>query len=688
MKKGEYMLEQEFLKKYEIDLEDTKQQLLARQEKNVLVEGKTGSGKTFLLLTRIAYLLESESANASEMLNLTTTMEAAKDATMAFRQLGFEEEASPRFFEIHQFAYRIIRRYDQMREQETWKAYRDMRKLVARLIQEMFAITLHESKLQNVIETMSYCRNMMLTEKEIAKQPIEKGIELCALLKAYERYKQRQHMYDYDDILVKAFDILMKNADILQVFRERYTFVHVDDAQNLSYLSHILLKVLVEGSEVMMCYNSDYALAYEQAAFPNALERFDETYANAIHVSLQHNYRNNKTIIETANRFYFKNQDGIAVDSEEECEIKYKGFADCEKLYAYAFRKTQEEEETVFLYRHYAMAIPLIDLFHQEGVAFVFDGNMDHFMKHMYVKDMCNFIELMIDARDMHAFFEIHAKMGLDISKRILLEVSERLKADEQVDVYQALMESGYKSAGKKKLASFMELIRMVQNMPTEKMIYFIQEKLNYHQFMQKMEIRNSDPIVIGFTTLAQRYENPEEFLLKLNTLQDIVTPKAARIQIRSVKGSAGKGFDRVFMLDCIQSVWQPDIQDEKEKQRARELFYAGITRAKHHLEFFSSKRCSMTRLEISAFLFELNKAKEDSTTTGTMTTATANAAAIKKVREGSFRRGMFIHHATLGKGKIMKVTNGMMHVQFAEELKQLNIKMCMANKIVKLVEA
>lgn len=678
------MLEQEFLEKYEIKIEEAKQKLLGKQGKNVLVEGKTGSGKTFLLLTRIAYLQECEDVKPSEMLNLTTTLETAKDAAVRYRQLGLEQEVIPQFHDIHQIAYRIIRKHDQMHEQESWKAYRDVRKLIARLVNDMFALTLSDLQLSKLIETMSYCRNMMLLDKDIAQMPVIKGIDLCALLKSYDRYKQRQHMYDYDDLLVKAFEIIMKNPDVLQLFHDRYRYIHVDDAQNLSYISHIMLKVLAKNCEVFMCANDDYVAAYEQAPYREALSQFSETYAPAAHVLLTHNYRNNKTISETANHFYFKDKEGLAIDSDEECDIRYKGFADCDKLYAYALRKAQDEEESVFLYHHFASAIPLIDALQQEGINFMYDGNIDHFMKHVYVKDLCNFIELMIDARDMRAFYEIHAKMGLDVSKRVLLEISERIKQDEQVDVYQALMESGYKAAGKKKLASLMELIRKVQSMPTEKMIYFIQEKLNYHQFMQKAGIQGNDAIVLGFTTLAQRYENPEEFLLKLNKLQDMVTPNSARVQIRSIKGCAGKEFDRVFMLDCIQSIWNKGAVDEVEQQRMRSLFYIGMTRAKHQLEFFSAKRSSVTRLEILSFLYELNTPKEDDTAINGEGTDKVSSTP-KKLREGSFRRGMLIQHVTLGDGKIMKVTGGMMHVQFVEELKQLNIKMCLNNNLIEL---
>ena len=78
----------------------------------------------------------------------------------------------------------------------------------------------------------------------------------------------------------------------------------------------------------------------------------------------------------------------------------------------------------------------------------------------------------------MRAFYEVYEKLGFDISKKVLLEVAQRLRDDEHVDVYQAMMESSYRAAGKKKLAASMENIRTASTLETHTMIPFILDKL------------------------------------------------------------------------------------------------------------------------------------------------------------------------------------------------------------------
>ena len=250
------------------------------------------------------------------------------------------------------------------------------------------------------------------------------------------------------------------------------------------------------------------------------------------------------------------------------------------------------------------MAVPVIELFKEKGISFSYQGNMKHFLQDKFVRDMWNFIELLIDPRDMRAFYEVYEAMGLDISKRVLLEVSERLKADEAVDVYQALMESSYKQAGKKKLASLMERIRMAENKSTLDMVIFIKEKMGYNETLRKEGIAMNAPVILAFEILAQRYEDPDEFLYHLGALKDYQADPISRITICSLADAKGYEYDRVCILDCIRGI----LPQKEDSQKERMLFYHGMTRAKHELEFFASKRCTTHRLEISPYLYELHE--------------------------------------------------------------------------------
>lgn len=673
----------ELLKEYNVELDEKKQELCCELQHPLLINGTTGSGKTFLLLARNAYLMKVEEVEPSAILNIVHDPAIAKRMAKDYRYLYCDDERMPSFVDMHSFAYRIIRFHDKMIQRESCKAYRDMEKVVRRLIKDMFAMELTGVQLRRLMRQISTCRTMMMSEREIASISFE-GIDFPAFLKAYDKFKNERNIYDQDDILCECARILMSTPAVLQTFSSRYQYVHIDDAQELSFVAHVIIKLLFSSDcQMMMLADRDQCLDFDKAAYPQALDSFSEAYAQARIEQLEGNWRNNQTINALANEFYYKNETAMSCSSEETCEVKFKGFAQLERMYEYAMRMVVEDESDIaFLYRDGAMAMPLVELFMQHQVPFHLHGSVKKFLQEPVVKDLCNIIELLIDPKDMRAFYEVYEKLGFDISKKVLLEVAQRLRDDEHVDVYQAMMESSYRAAGKKKLAASMENIRTASTLETHTMITYILDKLGYRARLLKANILMNDSNLLALRVIAARYSDPAQFLNRLREMGEFLCEPISRIQIRSVASARGMEFSRVALLDCLGSTFPKAGLQEEELQLERRLFFTGITRAKHQLEFFTSKRCDVTRLEISPFIYELHAPKEEEAKVA----GERPVAQPKKLREGGLRRGMRITHATLGEGRIMKISEGMMQVQFQTESKTLNIHHCIMNELIDLV--
>ena len=673
----------ELLKEYNVELDEKKQELCCELQHPLLINGTTGSGKTFLLLARNAYLMKVEEVEPSAILNIVHDTAIAKRMAKDYRYLYCDDERMPSFVDMHSFAYRIIRFHDKMIQRESCKAYRDMEKVVRRLIKDMFAMELTGVQLRRLMRQISTCRTMMMSEREIASISFE-GIDFPAFLKAYDKFKNERNIYDQDDILCECARILMSTPAVLQTFSSRYQYVHIDDAQELSFVAHVIIKLLFSSNcQMMMLADRDQCLDFDKAAYPQALDSFSEAYVQARIEQLEGNWRNNQTINALANEFYYKNETAMSCSSEETCEVKFKGFAQLERMYEYAMRMVVEDESDIaFLYRDGAMAMPLVELFMQHQVPFHLHGSVKKFLQEPVVKDLCNIIELLIDPKDMRAFYEVYEKLGFDISKKVLLEVAQRLRDDEHVDVYQAMMESSYRAAGKKKLAASMENIRTASTLETHTMIPFILDKLGYRARLLKANILMNDSNLLALRVIAARYSDPAQFLNRLREMGEFLCEPISRIQIRSVASARGMEFSRVALLDCLGSTFPKAGLQEEELQLERRLFFTGITRAKHQLEFFTSKRCDVTRLEISPFIYELHAPKEEEAKVA----GERPVAQPKKLREGGLRRGMRITHATLGEGRIMKISEGMMQVQFQTESKTLNIHHCIMNELIDLV--
>ena len=565
----------ELLKEYNVELDEKKQELCCELQHPLLINGTTGSGKTFLLLARNAYLMKVEEVEPSAILNIVHDPAIAKRMAKDYRYLYCDDERMPSFVDMHSFAYRIIRFHDKMIQRESCKAYRDMEKVVRRLIKDMFAMELTGVQLRRLMRQISTCRTMMMSEREIASISFE-GIDFPAFLKAYDKFKNERNIYDQDDILCECARILMSTPAVLQTFSSRYQYVHIDDAQELSFVAHVIIKLLFSSNcQMMMLADRDQCLDFDKAAYPQALDSFSEAYVQARIEQLEGNWRNNQTINALANEFYYKNETAMSCSSEETCEVKFKGFAQLERMYEYAMRMVVEDESDIaFLYRDGAMAMPLVELFMQHQVPFHLHGSVKKFLQEPVVKDLCNIIELLIDPKDMRAFYEVYEKLGFDISKKVLLEVAQRLRDDEHVDVYQAMMESSYRAAGKKKLAASMENIRTASTLETHTMITFILDKLGYRARLLKANILMNDSNLLALRVIAARYSDPAQFLNRLREMGEFLCEPISRIQIRSVASARGMEFSRVALLDCLGSTFPKAGLQEEELQLERRLFF------------------------------------------------------------------------------------------------------------------
>ena len=105
----------ELWKEYNITLDDKKQELVSELQHPLLINGTTGSGKTFLLLARNAYLMKVEEVSPTAILNLVHDPAIAKRVAKDYRYLYCDDEQMPSFVDMHSFAYRVIRRSEERR---------------------------------------------------------------------------------------------------------------------------------------------------------------------------------------------------------------------------------------------------------------------------------------------------------------------------------------------------------------------------------------------------------------------------------------------------------------------------------------------------------------------------------------------------------------------------------------------
>ncbi len=663
---------QEFLAKYEIAPCEHIETVLDTSTTCLVVRGCVGSGKTQLFLSRLAYLLESEAAQKEQMLNLVVDASSARMMKQAYRE-RYGCEKTPNFVDIFSFAYRIVIFYDE-KNQNTRKVFSNMQKAADKILRAQFKLICSNVEIERLLQKVYQCKLRLLNEKRIAEIKMD-NIDFAAFYNAYEKFKKQKKIYDKADVLQEALHILMYDKEMLELYQQRFAYITIDDAQELSYAGQMLIRIL-QAHQAKLCafVNPQVSCDLTYDADASIFDAWKDDYEDYKEVVLTTTHRLNSTLCELTNRFI---PSTMTTASTEECEIKYKGFSEWKKMYDYALKRVEEKEEVAFLYREDAIAIPLIEHLVSNQIAVNFQWNIKSFLNDSIVKDMVNFLSLFINPRNMRAFFEVHKYMGLDMSNRMLLEIDGIMSDQPQMDIYQSIIASSYKASGKRLLSSYMEDIREVSGGTTFDMLQFVLEKFAYDANMRKERRTIQDPVWIALQILAAKYPDPREFLEVLRGLINISSSEHADVYVLPLRAAYGRQYSCVCMIDCFAHIYPKFKGNAYEGAFERRLFYMGMSRAVHHLELFTGKNCFGTRLEMSPYIYELHGKRKE---------ASKPKATSSRLREQDFKRGVRIEHASLGKGTIKSVKDGMMEVVFSEENKMLNIKLCIKNKLVKLV--
>lgn len=646
-------------------------EIIKDQDHSLLINASALCGKTHTMLGRIAYLSQEQDIALVRMLNIAKDTKSCEELLARYRQGFHEEEELPVFTTIYAFAYRIIKRYARLKDQEVAKPYRSLRSIIKRVGVEKFGVELRYGELEQLTKKISYVKAMMLTQKEIDEIACD-IVPFAPFLKAYETMKKKQNVLDYEDLITQAITLMMNDASIREHYQQIYRYIHIDQGETLTFAQHLLVKSLTTSDTRLVIFANPQLALTSGGAYPKGLETFSTTYEHAQMIELddQHQLSEDRKTVLSVFRNELSKEDWHGVDEELVC----KAFADPSRLYLYAKKQVMQQESCVFAYRYPAFTLPLLDDLSQLGVGAVMEGNVQEFFVDPLIQELLDYIRLLLDPKDASLFARIY--QVFEVSEKTAKEILEMMR-DEEMDVFEALIRSSLKSARKKELMSQMELIRILPNKESVVIIKGILSRLGYDRRLKKLNVRSDDAHLMILKTMAQRYPDPAEFTKRMAELSVMELEYEPRIKLLPVQRIQGKQYERIYVLDCVMSSF-PSPYSASEDERV--LFTNCLTYGTH-VELFAFRTVYDLRTEISSFVFEVHKKKDD------QKPVVRTVKKIQRISECHLKPKVTVQHESLGVGVIQKVENGMIFVHFdSGEERSLNIKFCLNNELIKLV--
>jgi len=281
----------------------------------LLIVAGAGSGKTRVLTHRVAYLLAERDVRPGQILAITFTNKAAGEMKERVAALVGPRARSMWVSTFHSMCVRLLRYESKalgLRSSFSIYDADDSRRLMT-LVSRDLELDPKRYPARALLSQISNLKNELVTP-EAWEDKAGKGAEEV-LARAYTAYQQRlvdAHALDFDDLIMRAVELLRDHADVAARYRERFRHVLVDEYQDTNHAQYELVRVLTSGvdpAELAVVGDADQSIyAFRGASIRNILE-FEHDYPDATTIMLEQNYRSTQTILNAANAVIARNPD-------------------------------------------------------------------------------------------------------------------------------------------------------------------------------------------------------------------------------------------------------------------------------------------------------------------------------------------------------------------------------------------
>ena len=673
------------------NLNEQQREAIQTTEGPLLVIAGAGSGKTRVLTTRIAYLIEEKGIAPQNILAITFTNKAAKEMRdRVVKMLGpiaYQIQIST----FHSFGLTIMKEnYAQLgyKKEFTILDSDDSLSIIKKIMKNMNL----DSKAynpKNVKNKISSAKNEMMTPEELSRFSAcdfdEKVVEIFS---EYNKKLKANNSLDFDDLLLKPIELFNENPAILEQYQERFHYILIDEYQDTNEVQYILTKMLskkrknlcVVGDESQSIY------AFRGSNYRNILN-FEKDYPNCKIILLEQNYRSTKTILNAANDVIKNNKQRkdkrLWTDNHEGDKVVYKKCIDEKEEAASVASEIgnliiqgEKLEDIAVLYRTNAQSRTIEEAMLKDNIPYKVVGSF-YFYNRKEVKDLIAYLRLIYNSNDDVSLVRIinSPKRGIG-QKTIDNLVSEA--ATLGISMYEAL--SSPKELQFKALIESMKLAS--QNMSLTEIVELVLEQSGLRKELElensleaEAKIENLDEFKSITKNFEERYGiiSLEDFLAEISLVSDVEEHKDNNevVTLMTIHSAKGLEFKYVFVIGMEEGVFphSRSLFDSGELEEERRLCYVAITRAKEKLWLLGAKRRTLYGLDnmnpVSRFVKEISEKYLDMQDLDIMNFNSKSFARSRIDETVEYSCGEKVMHDDFGEGVIVSVDKSILTVAF-----------------------
>ena len=596
-----------------------------------------GSGKTRVLTYKIAYLLQ-QNYEPWRILALTFTNKAANEMKERIAQLVGEEKA--RYLQMgtfHSILARILRyECSHLGFQSNFTIYdeNDSRSLIKTIVKEM---QLDDKKYKHsaVHAVISKAKNDLIDAHAYAADKLnierDKRREMPMLFQIFITYQDRcrqANAMDFDDLLLKAYELFSSNEEVRKKYAERFRYILVDEYQDTNVAQQHIVSLLAKENQKVCVVGDDAQsiYAFRGANIDNILD-FQQQYPGTRLIRLERNYRSTQNIVNAANSLIRHNEGQIRknVFSENEVGEKITCFStpsDQEeaKVICNEIKKIKRETDSLYsdfavLYRTNAQSRQFEEQMRSMNIPYRVFGGLS-FYQRKEIKDIMAYFRLLVNQNDEEAFRRVVNYPARGIGNTSLAKIIT-IAQQEQLSLFHTAMQlpalaSGVNKGTLTKITAFVELINNLSAMAKEMDVFALAKELltvtgvsqdiyGDNSVEGKARQENVNELMNSISAFVDNKENEqdaslENYMQEVSLISDLDSDMedndGQRVMLMTVHGAKGLEFDHVFVAGLDETIF-PSLMAEtkREMEEERRLLYVAITRARKHCYLSTAAR-------------------------------------------------------------------------------------------------
>ena len=663
----------------------------------MLVLAGAGSGKTRVLTTKVAYLLDKKDISPSNILAITFTNKAAKEMKERIYNLIGREAFLIQISTFHSFGLKILKENYELLGYDsnvTILDADDSGTVIKKIMKEL-DIDSNKYNYRAIKASISDNKNEMVSVKEYEKFVYTDYDEI--VYKVYDEYEKslkRSNAIDFDDLLLLPIKLFSEHKEVLEKYQELYKYVFIDEYQDTNKPQYLISKMIsAKYKNITVVGDNDQAIfTWRGADYKNILN-FEKDYPNAKIVILDENYRSTKNILKAANNVIKHNkirkEKNLWTENEEGYKITYYKAFDEKDESDYVVKEIKKlldeginPNDICVLYRANAQSRNVEEAFLSNSISYRIVGSYA-FYNRKEIKDLIAYLKLIHNSKDDVSLIRIinYPKRGIGnktienlsiISSSTNKSLYECITEGKELE-FKNIIESLKKEKDSMPLTDFVELVLnksgIKESLKSEKSLEADIRLENLEEFKS---ITKNALEQDGIVSL-------EDFLDELSLVSDAsenqgdTEDKVTLMTIHSVKGLE---FDYVFLIGVEEGLFPHlnSMNSEEELEEERRLCYVAITRAKKKLYVINS-RSRLLYGKVSSnlpsrFINEIGNELLDEERKQVLTEKKIDKE--KMLTENDLKPGDFIEHEKYGNGVVLDIDGSIATISFKSGVKKL----------------